>query len=57
MLNAITWKEKPNGISIYFLGRRENTKATGNQKTRRFFGLDPKQKKYIKKELSKLIFK
>jgi len=60
MLNSITWRKlngRKQGITIYFSSGRERAKAAGNNKKREFFGIDPKQRKYINKQLAKLIFK
>lgn len=54
MLNNITWKKVKNGIRMYFQNNEERAKAAGNQKLRKFFGLDKKQKDFIKKRLEKL---
>lgn len=53
MLNSITWKKIPNGITLFFNSKAENDKAHGNQvkNKRKFFGVDPKQAKLIKKKL------
>lgn len=54
MLNSITSKRLKNGIRIGFGSVSEAKKAQGNQKKRKFFGLDKKQRAWIKKKLSKL---
>ena len=54
MLNNITWKKIKNGIRIYFSSKQERDKAHGNQRKRKFFGLDRRQKKRIAKKLNKL---
>lgn len=54
MLNSITSKRIKNGLKIRFDSSHEAKKAKGNMKTRKFFGLDRKQKAWIKKKLSKL---
>jgi len=51
MLNAINQKDIKNGIRIYFIGNEEKRKAKQNQKKRKFFGVDRKQKAKIKKRL------
>ena len=53
MLNSITWKKINNGIRIYFNSDQQLKKARGNQKKRKFFGLDPLQRKRIRKDLKK----
>ncbi len=54
MLNNITWKNIKNGVRMHFQSKEEIAKALGNQKTRKFFGLDKSQKSFIRKKLQKL---
>ena len=54
MLNSITWKKITNGLRFYIGNNTERRKAIGNQKTRKFMGLDTRQKVYIAKKLNKL---
>ena len=54
MLGAINSKNIPIGLRFYFAAKSETDKATWNQKTRKFFGVDRNQIKYLKKQLSKL---
>ena len=54
MLGAINSKNIPLGLRFYFSSKSEADKATWNQKTRKFFGIDRNQRKYLKKQLSKL---
>lgn len=54
MLGAINSKNIPLGLRFYFSSKSETDKAKWNQKTRRFFGVDKTQVKYLKKQLSKL---
>lgn len=54
MLQAISHKAIPMGIRFYFSARAETNKAYWNQKTRKFFGVDRKQVKYIKSKLGRL---
>mgnify|MGYP000312307724 CR=1 FL=1 len=53
MLGAINSKKIPLGLRFYFASKSETDKATWNQKTRRFFGIDKIQIKYLKKSLIK----
>jgi len=54
MLGAISGKNVPKGLRFYFSSSAETKKATWNQKTRRFFGVDKRQIKYLHKVMSKL---
>ena len=54
MLGAINSKHIPLGLRFYFASKSETDKAKWNQKTRKFFGADKAQIKYLKKQLSKL---
>ena len=54
MLGAINSKHIPLGLRFYFSSKSETDKATWNQKTRKFFGVDKMQIKYLKKRLGKL---
>lgn len=54
MLNNMTWKKIKNGIRIYFSSKQERDKAHGNQRKRKFFGLDRRQKERISKKMGKL---
>lgn len=54
MLGAINSKHIPLGLRFYFASKSETDKAKWNQKTRKFFGIDKLQLKYLKKKLSKL---
>ena len=54
MLGAISSKKIPLGLRFYFNSKSETDKAKWNQKTRKFFGIDKNQRKYLKKQLSKL---
>lgn len=53
MLNSITSRDIKNGVRLYFIGSAENTKASNNQKKRKFFGIDAKQQKQIKRKLQR----
>jgi len=54
MLNNITWKMVKNGLRFYFSSKAERDKAHSNQKKRKFFGIDRRQKARIVKKLRKL---
>lgn len=54
MLNGIGAKSLPRGVRFFFTAKHERDKAAGNMRKRKFFGLDRKQKAWIKKKLSKL---
>ena len=54
MLNAISSKPIKNGLRFYFSSKSETDKAKWNQKTRRFFGVDKNQIKYLVKRMGKL---
>ena len=54
MLGAINSKHIPLGLRFYFASKSEADKAKWNQKTRKFFGVDKAQLKYLKRQLSKL---
>ena len=54
MLGAINSKKIPLGLRFYFSSKSETDKAKWNQKTRKFFGIDKQQLKYLKKVLSKI---
>ena len=54
MLHAISSKKIPNGLRFYFNASSETKKAAHNQKTRKFFGVDKTQIKYLKKQMGKL---
>ena len=54
MLNSITWKKIRNGLRFYIGNNTERRKAIGNQRLRKFMGLDKRQKQYIKNKLHKL---
>lgn len=52
MLNAISHKNITNGLRFYIIGNTEKQKALINiNRGRKFFGIDPTQKKWIKKRL------
>jgi len=53
MLNNITSVRIKNGVRLVFFSAFESEKAAINQKTRKFFGTDRKQRKDIKKKLKK----
>ena len=53
MLNAISSKDIPRGVRLFFLSAAENNKALFNEKTRKFFGVDKQQTKQIKKKLKR----
>lgn len=55
MLNSISSKKVNKGVKIYFPSSKESTKASANQKTREFFGLDKAQIDTIKKYIIKSI--
>ena len=59
MLHAIDRKKIKGGIKLYFSNTNEAKKAHGNQVKygRKFFGLDKKQMKLIKRKLGKYIVK
>jgi len=57
MLRAITAKNIKGGFRIYFMNSTENKKAKYNQETRKFFGLDKKQKEEVLKHLKNKINK
>jgi len=54
MLESMTTKKIKNGLRFTFMSSSELKKAGWNQKTRRFFGTDKKQRARIRKVLSKL---
>ena len=54
MLNGIGAKSLANGVRFYFTSKHEKDKASSNMRKRKFFGVDRKQKAWIKKKLSKL---
>lgn len=54
MLHAISNKNIPNGVRFYFNASSETQKAGWNQKVRKFFGIDKKQIKHLKKVMGKL---
>ena len=54
MLQAISHKSITNGLRFYFNASAEMKKAFYNQKTRKFFGTDKKQIKYLKGKLGRL---
>jgi len=54
MLNAITWKKIDNGLRFYVASKQERSKAVGNSKTRKFMGLDLRQRKRIAQKISKI---
>lgn len=54
MLNAIRYKKYGQGLRIYFGNKKENEKAVGNQKKRKFFGLTKREQKYILKQLERM---
>ena len=54
MLNSITWKKIRNGIRVYIASKAERDKAVGNQKTRKFMGLDRRQKERIANRIGEL---
>jgi len=54
MLGAIIGKNIKDGLRFKFSSSAETKKATWNQKTRRFFGVDKTQIRYLKKVMGKL---
>lgn len=54
MLHAISNKKIPKGVRFYFNANAETLKAYWNNKQRKFFGVDKKQVKYLKKVMGKL---
>jgi len=54
MLHAISSKKILNGMRFYFNASSETKKASWNNKTRKFFGIDRVQLKDLKKKLGKL---
>lgn len=54
MLGAISSKKIANGFRFYFNSKNDRDKAYWNNKTRKFFGMDSKQVKYLKKKIGKL---
>jgi ABC-type long-subunit fatty acid transport system fused permease/ATPase subunit len=57
MLNSMVSKRIKNGFRLYFGNSTENKKAKYNQETRKFFGLDKKQKEQVLKHLKNKINK
>lgn len=54
MLPAITAKKIKGGLKFKFTTKSETEKAVWNQETRKFFGIDTNQIKYLNKIMSKL---
>lgn len=57
MLNSIDWKKIKYGVRMYFNSNEQRAKARGNQKTRKFFGFDPKSKERLQKKLQAIYLK
>lgn len=54
MLGAMTYDKEKWGLHFRFSSKRQTDKAVWNSKTRKFFGIDSKMVKYLKKQIGKL---